>query len=73
MQNFKDMTDFLLAENVLFKSENEEDLTNSINNAFNDEGYLKSFDEKTKSAVDKMTGATEILISAIREKLNKKD
>ena len=73
MQNFKDMTDFLLAENVLFKSDNEEDLTNAINNAFNDEGYLKSFDEKTKSAVDKMTGATEILISAIREKLNKKD
>lgn len=69
MQNFKDMTDFLTSEGVMFKNENEQDLTNAVNNAFKDDKFLKTFNKKAQTAVDKMTGATDLLITAIRDKL----
>jgi 3-deoxy-D-manno-octulosonic-acid transferase len=69
MQNFKDMTDFLTAEGVMFTNKDEVDLTDAVNNAFNDDKFLKTFNKKAQTAVDKMTGATELLITAIRDKL----
>ena len=69
MQNFKDMTEFLESEGVLFKSPDEHDLRNAVNNAFKDEKFLKTFNKKAQVAVDKMTGATELLITAVRDKL----
>lgn len=69
MHNFKDMTDLLTSEGVLFVCEDQEDLISSLNNALLDESFFKEFSEKAASALDKMTGATEFIIKEVKDNL----
>lgn len=68
-QNFKDVTEILTSKNVLFKYEEKQDLMNAVNDALQDIEFLSQFNQKSKDAIDSMTGATEIIIKAVRDGL----
>ena len=68
-QNFKEMTEILTKQGVLFKHPEKQDLVNAVNNALQDEQFVKDFAPKAKQAIEDMTGASETIIKAVRENL----
>lgn len=74
-QNFKEITDILTKQGVLFKHEEQQDLINAVNDALADEEFVKGFAPKAKEAIENMTGASETIIKEVRNKLkeSKKD
>ncbi|HAG52270.1 MAG TPA: 3-deoxy-D-manno-octulosonic acid transferase, partial [Alphaproteobacteria bacterium] len=69
MQNFRDMSDVLTKKGVLVICEDEQEVTNHLNNALSDKEFLSSFVEKSQTAIESMTGATDIVITALRAKI----
>jgi len=69
MQNFKDMSEILSAKKVLKVCQSNEEIINNLNNALLDEKFLKDFVELSQKTIEELTGATEIVIQALRDKI----
>lgn len=68
-QNFKEITEILTQKNVLFKFNEDAELIKAINNCLQDDKFRKNFEEEAKQAIESMTGATEVIIKAVRDNL----
>jgi 3-deoxy-D-manno-octulosonic-acid transferase len=72
MNNFKNMSEDLIAKDVFKMCQTNEELFNTLNNALNDKEFLESFPIKAKEAIDSMSGATDIVVEAIKDKIKSK-